>query len=178
MSPAYQNIPTLNQWKSNTAVWSKRRSKNLKKVDDAIFKWETQGKTELLVTSIKKALNAWCDSKGGVEVWTQNERNKAGGITKLYEIVNGKIQNSYLDNLANYRYGVLFLLGNLKVDASMIDILIDAAGATAGAVFSSTTTYGLTEKGSSTEMDLKLSGTGVNTAIGIAKNALVKRDLN
>jgi len=177
MSSTYQNIPTLSQWKSSTAVWNKRRSSQLKKVDDAISKWENQGQTDLLVTNIKEALNAWCKSKGGVEVWTQNERNKTGKVKKLYEIVNGQIQSSYLDNLANSRYGVLFLLGNLKVDANMVDILIDAAGSTAGSIFSSTTTYGWTGKGSSTEMDYKLIGGGSSAATGLAKNALVKRDL-
>lgn len=170
-------IPTLNEWKNATAVWNKRRSPLLQKVDEAINNWETRGKTEALRLIIKTTLNNWCDSKGAGNTWMNNDRNKSGAILGLYEIVNQPTNNTYKKTLEKNRVNVLFLLGNLKADSSMFDIMLDAAGSTAASIFGATTKYGLTTKGSNTEFNNKLYGMASTSATGILKEPVANRNL-
>ena len=170
-------IPTLNQWKNTTAVWNKRRSPLLQKVDEAINNWETRGKTEQLRLVIKTTLNDWCDSKGAGNNWMNNDRNKSGAVLGLYEIVNQATNNTYQETLEKNRVNVLFLLGNLKADSSMFDIMLDAVGSTAGSIFGATTKYGLTTKGSNAEFNNQQFGSASTSSTGVLKNAIANRNL-
>ena len=137
------NIPTYTDWRRNTHVPYSIRSDKLRALDAAIQKYqvhrftfaereimsEDEHRSQSVVVEIRWALEKWQKSQGPGEAWKSSPRNRMHEFTSLHEavrltstILNAK-PDSYEENLANSRLGILYLLSNLTVVTKTLNLV-------------------------------------------------------
>lgn len=121
------------RWKSETTTW-KIRSSALRAVDKAIDVYCAQGGgTPANLAALKKAFEAWKNSK---EDWKSSERNQRGIVAELEGYLSGAVSttNAYMASQEDGRVGLLYVFGGLQVDTKLFNLIVESVWDSASAV--------------------------------------------
>ncbi|MBX3588235.1 MAG: hypothetical protein KF796_16495 [Ramlibacter sp.] len=145
-------IVSYTEWLRRTSLTLKKRSADTQKVDAAYRNWSVTPNSYPAAWELYQSLAEYLAAKGGN--WSRVERDKVSG--GLIEWVFQQVQKvpgvlppppskaqAALQNtdIPHSRYGVLYLLGNISIDMSMMAISLEGVAALGNAVGSGLSTH-------------------------------------
>jgi len=123
------------EWMDKTSSVGRKRSPELKALDDAILVYEARGATTALLDTVRTRLADWKHTQGLNDAWKKSTRNKGGYVelltTKLKlnggdtDSAWGLVPNFMHDELVHARLGVLYLFNHVKVDPKLFNVILE-----------------------------------------------------
>lgn len=135
-----KEIVSPTEWVRRTSLTFKKRSADTLMLDQAYAEWSANPSRTAAAINLHKVLRDYLKTKGGV--WSKVERDKVSG--GLIEWVYNEVQKvpgvmpppvspaqAALQNvdIPHSRYGVLYLLGNIDIDMSVVAISLEGVAA-------------------------------------------------
>jgi hypothetical protein len=108
-------------WKKKTYSRTKRRSKELKSLDETIKEY-SKNEVPAVLMMVKQTFEVWKRSKGLGEEWKRSSRNDKHALTQLHNELNGI--NVHEDDMDNARLGIIYFLGNIRGGNNNLNLLL------------------------------------------------------
>ncbi len=126
---------TYKEWMEKTSSIGRKRSPELKALDDAILRYEARGMTTQLLDQVRMRLADWKHAQGLNDEWKRSTRNKGGYVELLTTQLKlnggdtdtawGLVPNFMHADLIHSRLGVLYLFNHVAVNPKLFNVILE-----------------------------------------------------